>query len=48
MGRFELVLDGGEIGAGLIGLAQREAGVFGHNRNVCPKMVKEPLSLNKP
>jgi hypothetical protein len=35
-------------GPGLIGLAQREAGVFGHVRNVCPKMVDGLLLLNKP
>jgi hypothetical protein len=44
--RFELVLDDGEIGAGLIGLTQREAGAFGHD--VCPKMVDGPLPLNNP
>jgi hypothetical protein len=37
-----------KIGAGLIGLAQREAGVFGHVLNVCPKMVDGSLPLEKP
>jgi hypothetical protein len=38
-----------KIGAGLIGLAQREAGVSsGMSGNVYPKMVDGSLPLNKP
>jgi hypothetical protein len=46
--RPELVLDDDEIGARLIGLAQRAARVSGHTGYVCPEGVDGPLPLNKP